>query len=153
MWSRNSDVPPARHGASCIACTLGLMISQDSLAEIDLCALMPNAPAWLLLPVVHNVPNGYKRSTIAIPSCHACLGDHERKATIPYWRVDWVLALVTLCPDIVIFPPNTVITVCSACYQWWHTHSMADLLSAARRAFRLRHCRASSCPKPLLRSP
>jgi hypothetical protein len=54
-----------------------------------------------------------------------------------------ILALVTLCPDILIFPPNTVITVCSACYQWWHTHSMADLLSAARRAFRLRHCRYS----------
>ena len=74
-------------------------ISQDSLAEIDLCAQLPNAPAWWFLPVVHNVPNSCKRSTIPIPSCHACLVDHEKKATSPYWRVDWVLAMVTLCPE------------------------------------------------------
>ena len=74
-------------------------ISQDSLAEIDLCAQLPNAPAWWLLPVVRNVTAGCKRSTIPIPSCHACLDDHERRATSPYWRVSWVLALVTRCPD------------------------------------------------------
>jgi hypothetical protein len=73
-------------------------ISQDSLAKIDLCAQLPNAPAWWFLPIIHNVPNRSKRSTIPIPSCHACLVDHERNATGPYWKVDWVLALVTICP-------------------------------------------------------
>jgi hypothetical protein len=63
-------------------------ISQDSLAKIDLCAQLPNAPAWWFLSVIHNVPKRCKRSTIPISSCHACLVDHERNATGPYWKVD-----------------------------------------------------------------
>ena len=58
-------------------------VSQDSLAEINLRAQLPKAPTWLFLPVVHNVRNGYKRSAIPIPSCHACLGDHERNGDNP----------------------------------------------------------------------
>ena len=73
-------------------------ISQDSLAEINLRVQLPNAPTSLFLPVVHNVRNGYKRSAIAIPSCHACLGDRERMGTTPYWKVEWALALVSRCP-------------------------------------------------------
>jgi hypothetical protein len=73
-------------------------ISQDSLAEINLRVQLPNAPASLFLPVVHNVRNGYKRSAIAIPSCHACLGHRERMGTTPYWKVEWALALVSRCP-------------------------------------------------------
>ena len=63
-------------------------ISQDSLAEINLRVQLPNAPTSLFLPVIHNVQNGYKRSAIAIPSCHACLGDRERMGTTPYWKVE-----------------------------------------------------------------
>ena len=73
-------------------------VSQDSLAEINLRAQLPKAPTWLFLPVVHNVRNGYKHSAIPIPSCHACLGDHEKMGTTPFWRVEWAVALVLRCP-------------------------------------------------------
>jgi len=127
-------------------------ISQDSLNEIDLCAQLRNAAAWVFLPVVHNVPNGYKRSTIAIPSCHACLGDHERKATSPYWRVDWVLALVTLCPEhldflskychhcllgllsVVAHPQHGRLVVrCTSCFHAAAFHPVADPTIASAR--------------------
>ena len=73
--------------------------SPDILADMDLCSQLPNAPTWLFLPAVHNVPNCNKRSTISIPFCHACLWEHERKGTTPYWKTEWALALVTRCPE------------------------------------------------------
>jgi hypothetical protein len=127
-------------------------ISQDSLAEIDLCAQLPNAPAWLFLPVAHNVLTGHKRSTIAIPSCPACLGDHERKATSPYWRVEWALALVTLCPEhldflskychhcllgllsVVAHPQHGRLVVrCTSCFQPAASRPVADPTIASPR--------------------
>ena len=79
--------------------TRAFLIPQASLIEMDLRFQLPNASAQLFLPSVHNVPNGYKRSAIAIPSCSACFWDHEKKGTIPYWKAEWTLALMTRCPD------------------------------------------------------
>lgn len=103
---------------------------------MDLGAQLPNAPAWLFLPAVHTLANCNKRSTVSIPSCHACLWEHERKGTTPYWKAEWALALGTRCPEhlvllseycphcllgmwrVVAHPRDGSIVVrCAACFQ------------------------------------
>jgi TniQ len=74
-------------------------ISPNRLARLDLCAQFPHAPAPWFLPLVHHLPNRYRHFVVSIPSCHMCFMDHERMGTSPYWKADWALALVTLCPQ------------------------------------------------------
>jgi len=78
-------------------------VPQDLLAEIDLCAQLPNAPVWLFLPDVHEVPNDDKRSPVSIPSCPACFVEHERNGSPPYWKAVWALALIPICPKHLLF--------------------------------------------------
>ncbi len=72
-------------------------ISEDRLSEFDLCAQLPCAPPWLLLPVVHKPPIDHTCSKIPIPSCYLCFWEYERDGTTPYWKTEWTLALVTRC--------------------------------------------------------
>ena len=125
-------------------------VSEDRLSELDLCAQLPCAPAWLLLPVIHKPPIDHKRSTIPIPSCYLCFWDHERNGTTPYWKTEWTLALVTRCSkhlvylseycchcsrgqlSVVAHPKHSGLIVrCTFCYKASASHPQPD--SAATR--------------------
>jgi hypothetical protein len=126
-------------------------IPQDSLAEVDLCAQLPYTPVWLFLPAVLHVPNGYRRSTISIPSCHVCFWEHENQGTPPYWKTEWSLALVSRCPKHLVLlsanchhchlgklallahPTNRRLVVrCTTCFRAGASHPLPDLGEAVR---------------------
>jgi len=50
------------------------------------------------LPSAMRVQNNFRHSTISIPSCHRCLYEQERDEQPPFWKADWVLALLPRCP-------------------------------------------------------
>lgn len=142
------DVPRALITGLAQACR----ISHDSLAEVDLCAQLPCAPVWLFLPAVLQLSNGYRRSTISIPSCHVCFWEHENQGTPPYWKTEWSLALVSRCPKhLVLLSANChrchlgklallahpkhcrLVVRCTSCFRAGAAQPLPDLGEAVRR--------------------
>ena len=72
---------------------------EDRVARLDLRNQFPNAPGWAFHPATYKVASdkSFQRSGISIPSCYACLLDHE-SGTPPHWEAIWALSFVPRCP-------------------------------------------------------
>jgi hypothetical protein len=93
-WRVDCDPPPTLTAGLARVCRIGEM----SLAQMDLCSQMPNASVFSFLPSAMRVQNNFRHSTISIPSYHRCLYEQERDEQPPFWKADWVLALLPRCP-------------------------------------------------------